>query len=182
MLYLLEVSYANDKESVAIYPNDKHPEYANETELWAEFEDKLGTAQGSDAVKAELLIGFDSTGRILERQSRNGKIKALAHHVKMVEVTETIDGVEIVKTVPAATLSPRLIAVKNQNDTENIILSKKDTANQLEGAAHKSMGVAMSDETVKAMLAMGVVDGYIICNDYWTRPVESQEQEQPQGE
>ena len=125
MLYLLEVSYANDKESVAIYPNENHPEYADETELWAEFEDKLGTAQGAEAIKAEMLIGFDSTGRILERKSGEGKRTALAYHVKTVEVKETVDGVEVTKLVPAASLSPRLITVKKQNGQEVANQSKR---------------------------------------------------------
>ena len=181
MLYLVEISYANDKESVAIYPNDNHPEYADETALLAEFEDKLGTAMNSDAIKAEMLIGFDSTGRILERQSGEDKRKAITYHVKTKEVTETVDGKEVTEIVPAASLSPRLITVKNQNGTEVANQSKKDSTTLLEGAWHKVMGSAMADATVKALLCMGVANEYVSFNDYWTRPTEpEEEQEQPE--
>lgn len=87
MLYLLEVTFTNAKETAAIYDN-----FADETALLAEYESKLGAAMKADAFKAELLVAFAQTGQILaQAYTSKGDEYSLSPRMIWVQVS---DGVE----------------------------------------------------------------------------------------
>lgn len=160
MLHLLEVTYTNNKESVAIYPTEDQEPYANETELWSAFETKLGQAEAAEAYKAEMLIGFDSTGRILERRNEDVVKRTIAYHTK----DNTI------------TLSSRLVTVLNTNQCEVANQSKKENRTILDADCHKFMGAAMANVNAKSCCVMGIEDGAnLYYKDYWYREVETPE-------
>lgn len=140
MLYLLEITYT-DKESVAIY-ND----FADELSLSAEFDIKLGAAMKAQAYNGEVLVAFDSTGKIINS----------AFHYK--------DGVE-------APISDRLVTVKDTSGTETFNQKKVTDLNEMQGEAYSQRGAAKKNENVLAILNLGVTSGAIVVNDYWARPI-----------
>lgn len=141
MLYLLEITYT-DKESVAIY-ND----FVDELALSAQFDKKIGTAMKAQAYLGEVLVAFDSTGKIIDS----------VFHYK--------DNVE-------AAISDRLIWVKNTNGTETFTQKKCDSLTELQGEAYSQRGAAKDNADVLAILNLGVTSGAIVVNDYWERPIE----------
>ncbi len=153
-LYLLEITYT-DKESVAIY-ND----FADELALSAEFDTKLGAAMKAQAYLGEVLVAFDSTGKIIDS----------AFHYK--------ENVE-------ASISDRLIWVTNTNGVETQNQKKCDSLTELQGEAYSKRGAAKKNADVLAILNLGVTSGAIVVNDYWERPVEPvepQEETEVEGE
>lgn len=143
-LYLLEITYT-DKESTAIYKD-----FADELALSAEFDTKLGQAMKADSYLGEVLVAFDSTGKIIDS----------AFHYK--------DGVE-------APISDRLIWVTNTNGVETQNQKKCDSLTELQGEAYSKRGAAKKNADVLAILNLGVTSGAIVVNDYWARPVEEVE-------
>ena len=87
MLRLLEVTYENNKESVALYDN-----YVDETALSAAFDTKLGQHIKSEDCKAELLVAFAQTGLIIN-QAYHTKDETIELSPRLVWVTVS-DGVE----------------------------------------------------------------------------------------
>lgn len=150
MLRLLEVTYTNGKESVALYPTDGQEPFKDETALSAEFDTKMGAAMKADAFKAELLVAFAQTGQII----------AQGYHTK----DETIS------------LSPRMIWVEVKNGAESADQSKKDNMNALEADFYTKRGSAKKDPTVDAITILGVDGKSVVINDYWSRPIESVEE------
>lgn len=144
MLYLLEITYT-DKESVAIYPAEGQEPFVDELAVSAEFDTKLGAAMKSSSYKGEILIAFDSTGKIIDS----------AFHYK--------DNVE-------APISDRLIWVTDTNEIETQNQKKCNSLNELEGEAYSKRGAAKRNANVSAHLNLGVTSGAIVLNDYWVRP------------
>ena len=143
-LYLLELSYT-DKESQALYPAEGQEPYADELALSATFDIKLGQAMKSDAYKGEVLVAFDSTGKIIDS----------AFHYK--------DNVE-------APISDRLVTITKTASGESPSLKKETSLNALEGDAYERRGNAKNDPTKLAILNLGVTGSTIVLNDYWSRP------------
>ena len=148
MFYLLEATYTNNKESAALYPVEGAEPFANETELTAEFDTKMGAAVKADAFKAELLVAFDSTG----------KVYAQGYHSKDESVS----------------LSPRLVWVTTDNNGETANQSKANSMTVLEGDFYSKRGAAKKNADVKAIMLMGITGKAISynCTDYWARPIE----------
>ena len=149
MYRLLEITYTNDKESVALYPTEGQEPFQNETELVAEYESKLGAAIDADTYKAELIVAFDHTG----------KIYAQEYHTKDTSIV----------------LSPRLITVEAKQTGEVADQSKKDSELKLEAAHHKKKGADMKDQSIKAVLLMDIANNAVGKNEYWVRPIEPTE-------
>jgi len=149
MYRLLEITYTNDKESVALYPTEGQEPFQNETELIAEYETKLGGAIDADTYKAELLVAFDHTG----------KIYAQEYHTKDTSIV----------------LSPRLVTVEAKQTGEVANQSKKDSELALEAAHHKKKGADMKDKSIKAVLLMDIANNAISKNEYWVRTIEPTE-------
>ena len=141
MLYLLEITYT-DKESTAIYKD-----FADELALSAEFDTKLGQAMKADSYLGEVLVAFDSTGKIIDS----------AFHYK--------DGVE-------APISDYLVTVTRTAVEETYIRTKETDLNDMQGDAYVKRGAAKKNESVLAILNLGVTSGAIVVNDYWAREVE----------
>lgn len=149
-LYLLEITYT-DKETTAIYKN-----FADELALSAEFDTKLGQAMKADSYFGEVLVAFDSTGKIIDS----------AFHYK--------DGVE-------APISDYLVTVTRTAVEETYNRIKETDLNDLQGDAFVKRGAAKKNDSVLAILNLGVTSGAIVVNDYWARPVEEVEpQEEPE--
>jgi hypothetical protein len=146
MYRLLEITYTNDKESVALYPTEGQESFQNETELIAEYETKLGGAIDTDTYKAELLVAFDHTG----------KIYAQEYHTKDASIV----------------LSPRLVTVEATQTGEVADQSKKDSELKLEAAHHNKKGADMKDKSIKAVLLMDIANNTVSKNEYWVRPIE----------
>lgn len=155
MFYLLEATYTNNKESVALYPVEGAEPFANETELTAEFDTKMGAAIKAEAFKAELLVAFDHTGKIYSQ----------GYHTKDSEIA----------------LSPRLVSVKATEEGETANQYKETDMNILEGDFYSKRGAAKKDENVKAIMLMGINGKSVTVDDYWVRPIEPVEPE-PQSE
>lgn len=135
MLTLLEATYT-DKETVALYTN-----FDTETAILAEFETKLGQAMKAEAYKAELLIAFDHTGRILAQGS---------------DFKEEV------------TFSPRLIWVESTANGEGEPnQGRKADAKTLVADYHIKKGSAMKNATIKGILLLGIDNTSVIINDYW---------------
>ena len=154
MLYLLEITYT-DKESVAVYPREGDEPFADELALSAEFDSKLGAAMKAQAYLGEVLVAFDSTGKIIDS----------AFHYK--------DNVE-------APISDRLLWIKNVDGAEEWNQKKCTNLTEMQGEAYSQRGAAKKNEDVLAILNLGVTSGAIVINDYWTRPVEPEPE--PQSE
>ena len=148
--YLLEMTYT-DKESVAIYPAEGQEPFADELAVSAEFDTKLGAAMKSSAYKGEVLVAFDSTGKIIDS----------AFHYK--------DDVQ-------ASISDRLIWVTDTNGVEAQNQKKCNSLNELEGEAYSKRGAAKKNTNVSAHLNLGVTGSAIVLNDYWERPIEPVEE------
>ena len=151
MLYLLEVTYT-DKESQALYDT-----YTDEIALMGAVETKLGQAMKAEAMKAELLVAFDSMGKILAQQfhTKDDSIK----------------------------LSNRLVWITTNSNGESANMQKYDTALEAEANYHLKHGSAMGNTDVNAILAMVVEGSFVTLNEYWARPVEPvepQPEEEPQ--
>ena len=147
MLYLLEATYT-DKESQALYDT-----YSDETALIGAVETKLGQAMKSEAIKAEVLVAFDSTGKIYSQQ----------YHSK--------DG--------SVSLSPRLVWIVTDAQGESANLQKYDTALEAEANYHLKRGTAMGNADVKAILTM-TVNGSFPCvglKELWSRPAQAEQGE-----
>lgn len=144
MLYLLEATYT-DKESQALYDT-----YTDEIALVAAIETKLGQAMKAEAYKTELLIGFDSTGRIIKS----------AYHTKDEE----------------ANLSLRLVWITTDSDGEHANMQKYDTSVEAEANYHLKRGSAMENTDVKSILTMLVSGNVVSINEFWSRPAQPQEQ------
>ena len=151
MLYLLEITYT-DKESVAVYPREGDEPFADELALSAEFDSKLGAAMKAQAYLGEVLVAFDSTGKIIDS----------AFHYK--------DNVE-------APISDRLLWIKNVDGTEEWKQKKCTDLNEMQGEAYSQRGAAKKNADVLAILNLGVTSGAIVINDYWERPIEPVEPE-----
>ena len=148
MLYLLEATYT-DKESQALYDT-----YTDEIALTAAIETKLGQSMKAEAYKAELLIGFDSTGRIIKS----------AYHTKDENIS----------------LSLRLVWITTDNEGEHANMQKYDTSLEAEANYHLKRGSAMENVNVKSILTMIVSGNAVGLNEFWARPVEPVEpQEEP---
>lgn len=146
MFRLLEVVYTNNKESVALYPTEGQEPFANETELMAEFETKLGADMKAEAYKVAYLLAFDHTGKIYGQE----------YHTK----DDTI------------VLSPRLIKITaSKTQGEKADQSKKDNMDALEADYHSQKGSAMKNEDILAILQMGFNGKSVGINDYWVRPI-----------
>lgn len=145
-LYLFEATYT-DKESVAIYDN-----FTDELALSAEFDTKLGQAMKADAFLGEVLVAFDSAGRIIDS----------AFHYK--------DGVE-------APISNRLITVARTVEGETFNQKAESTINAMQGDAYEKRGAAKKNKNTLAILNLGITSGAILVNDYWARPIEAPEPE-----
>lgn len=143
MLYLLEITYT-DRESIAIY-ND----FADELELSAEFDTKIGQAMKADAFLGEVLVAFDSTGRIIDS----------AFHYK--------DGVE-------APISDRLVTVTRTAVEETFDQKRENDLNDLQGDAYIKRGAAKKNANVLAILNLGVTSGAVVLDEYWARPIEAE--------
>lgn len=138
MHILYEATYTNGKESVALYHN-----YDNEKALRADFETKLGAAIKADAYKAELLIAFDHTGKIIAQGSDFKD-----------------DSMDYV-------FSPRLVWVESTASGEsNPDQSKKDSRRKLDGDYHTKKGAVLSSETITGCLLLGIDGNAIAYNDY----------------
>lgn len=148
-LYLLEITYT-DKESVAIY-ND----FADELALSAEFDTKLGASMKADAFLGEVLVAFDSTGKIIDS----------AFHYK--------DNVE-------APISNRLVTVTRTAEGETFNQKAEATINDMQGDAYVKRGAAKKNENTLAILNLGITSGAIVVNDYWARPVEPTPEPEPE--
>ena len=144
MLYLLEITYT-DKESTAIYKD-----YADELALSAEFDTKLGQAMKADSYLGEVLVAFDSTGKIIDS----------AFHYK--------DGVE-------APISDYLVTVTRTAVEETYNRTKETDLNDLQGDAYVKRGAAKNNADVLAILNLGITSGAIVVNDYWEREIEEPE-------
>ena len=142
MLYLLEVTYT-DKESQALYDT-----YTDEIALMGAVETKLGQAMKAEAMKAELLVAFDSMGKIFAQQfhTKDDSIK----------------------------LSNRLGWITTDSKGESANMQKYDTALEAEANYHLKRGTAMGNVDTKAILAMVVEGNYVRLKDYWVRPIEPQ--------
>ena len=154
MFRLLEVTYSNNKETPALYDD-----FADETALTAEFDTKMGAAMKAEAYKAELLVAFDSTGRIY----------AQGYHSKDDSVS----------------LSPRLVWVTVDSNGEISEQTKENDLNALEADKFSKRGSAKKKADVKAILLLGIDGKGVYSNDYWARPiepVEPQEEVEEQGE
>ena len=143
MFYLLEATYT-DKESQALYDT-----YDNEITLVSALETKLGQAMKSEALKAELLIAFDSTGKVI-RQAYHTKDESIA-------------------------LSPRLVWVTSDDNGEDANMQKYGTTLEAEANYHLKLGAAMGNSDVKAILAMVTNGNAITPKEYWVRPIEPEE-------
>lgn len=151
MLYLLEITYT-DKETTAIYKD-----FADELALSAEFDTKLGQAMKADSYLGEVLVAFDSTGKIINS----------AFHYK--------DGVE-------APISDYLVTVTRTAVEETYNRIKETDLNDLQGDVFVKRGAAKKNADVLAILNLGVTSGAIVVNDYWVRPIEVVEPQAEQGE
>lgn len=140
MLYLLEVTYT-DKESQALYDT-----YTDEIALMGAVETKLGQAMKAEAMKAELLVAFDSAGKLFAQD----------YHTKD-------DSIK---------LSNRLVWITADEQGEHANMQKYDTALEAEANYHLKRGTAMGDVDTKAILAMIVEGNYVRLKDYWVRPIE----------
>lgn len=146
MYRLLEITYTNDRENVAIYPTEGQTPFADITALTAEFDTKMGAAMKADAYKAECLVAFDNTGRIYEQ----GCI-----------IKE--DGI---------TLSPRLVWVTADANGETANQKACADATEVKADMYTKRGAAKKNESVLAILNLGIVDGGIMLDDYWSRPIQ----------
>lgn len=142
MLYLLEATYT-DQESQALYDT-----YLDETALISALETKLGQAMKAEALKAELLVAFDNTGRILASQ----------YHTKDNEIS----------------FSPRLVWITTDLQGESANMQKYDTMLEAQANYHLKRGTAMENTDVKAILTMIVGDSDVRNKEYWVRPIEPQ--------
>ena len=141
MYRLLEVTYT-DKETAALYDN-----FADETALTAELDTKMGAAIKAEAYKAELLIAFDSTGRIY----------AQGYHSK-----------------DDTTISPRLVWVTTDSNGESANQSKETSMEALKGDFYSKRGSAKKNADIKSILLMGIDGKNVMINDLWSRPSEPQ--------
>lgn len=154
MLYLLEITYT-DKETPAIYPTEGQEPFADELALSAEFDTKLGQAMKAQAYKGEVLVAFDSTGKIIDS----------AFHYK--------DNVE-------APISDRLVTVTKTEDGETVTPKKENSLTEMQGDAYVKRGAAKKNADVLAILNLGVTSGAIVVNDYWERPIEPEPEPEPE--
>lgn len=145
MLYLFEVTYTNNKESVALYPTSGQEPFADETALTAEFDTKMGAAMKADAYKAELLVAFDHTGHIF----------AQGYDSKDEEVS----------------LSPRHIWVQADSNGETANQASKVDLRTLEADIYSKRGSAKKNTDIKAILNLGVDGKSVVINDYFVRPI-----------
>lgn len=143
MLYLLEATYT-DKESQALYDT-----YTDEIALLGAVETKLGQAMKASTEKAELLIAFDSGGRIIKS----------AYHTKDQEIS----------------LSLRLVWITTDSEGEHANMQKYDTSLEAEANYHLKRGSAMGNADVKSILTMIVSGNAVSLNELWARPVEEVE-------
>ena len=139
MLLLMEITYT-DKESQALYSN-----YTTETELIADVETKLGQAMKSEAMKAEYLLAFDHTGRIIKQ----------AYHSK-----------------EDVTLSNRLIWVTSKASGEEPNLQKYSSQLEAEANYHTKRGDAMKDPNTLGILTTIVNGNSVGMSEYWVRTGE----------
>ena len=141
MLLLMEVTYSNGKESQSLYHN-----YANETALLGDFETKLGQAMKAEAFKAELLIAFDHTGKILNHA-----------------YTQKED----------VTLSPRLVWITSDSEGEHENLQKYSDMNETMANYHIRRGASMKG-TDLAIMTMAIDGTSVASVDYWVRQDEAE--------
>lgn len=145
MFYLLEATHT-DKESQALYDT-----YADETALIGAFETKLGQAMKAEAIKAVMLIAFDSTG----------KVYANEYHSKDSEIS----------------LSPRLVWITTDAQGEHPNMQKYATLLEAEANLHLKRGTAMGNTDVKSILTMTTNSMSINHKDYWSRPAQAEQGE-----
>lgn len=152
MLYLLEVSFANDKESQAIYP------YEDIVALEADFETKLG--QAMTAKTPELLIALDNIGKVVKGSNYSMLIAKYGDH----------------------DFSPRLYECKTKDGAEDEPdLTKCDDTAAVTSKYHTKKGAAMKDATVRQEVLYGFVNDTQVEYCQWVRPVPIPEPE-PQPE
>ena len=146
MYRLLEVTYSNNKELVAIYPTEGQEPFADVTALTAEFDTKMGAAIKAEAYKAELLVAFDDEGHIYEQgyDSKDAEVK----------------------------LSPRLVFVTKTAEAVTANQSKEDSLTALKGDFFAKRGAAKKSTDVKGILLIGIDGKAVLYSDNWARPIE----------
>ena len=150
MLLLMELTYT-DKESQALYNN-----YVNETNLIADVETKIGQAMKSDSIKAEFLLAFDHTGRIIKQ----------AYHTKFYED----DGL----TREYAFTGNRLIWITSTANGEDSNMQNYATDLEAEANYHIKRGSAMKKDDVLAIMTMLVNANRVGNTEYWERTPETE--------
>ena len=128
MFRLLEITFANDKESQAIYP------YETKDDLEGEYESKLGLAMLNNS--DSLLIGVDNLGQaIFLGKSGSHDFSPRLYEAK--SITGQEEAVDLAKYDDENTLHARYhtkkgAAIKNANCTQENLLGFDGNGGQLE--------------------------------------------------
>ena len=145
---------SKENETQSIYP------FQTFTEAQGEYETKLGQCMKSELYDGYFLVVVDEKG----------------------EIPDDGQGTMMLAKGGEHSFRPRLLEVKTTTEEEQT-LSAYDTVQLVSANLHSKWGAAIKDNTIKIEMLRGLnMTGITGERVYWTRPVETTEPSQPQGE